>query len=326
MYFGVVSLTLSGSIMTIDKQKLELTWIGKNKYPRLEPRIFIEDANHSYESPLNNEGINSLLSSQKNEDFNNNLLIHGDNLLALKALEQNYSGKVKCIYIDPPYNTGSAFVEYDDGLEHSVWLSLLRDRLILLKSLLTEDGSLWISIDDNEYAYLKILCDEIFGRQNFVATIVWEKRKTRENRRVFSFNHDFVLVYANKKAAFDKIRNPLQMTDEIKARYKNPDNDPRGSWQSISALAQAGHGTASQFYEITLPSGKLMSPPKGNCWRYSKKGWKMKLLKDAFGLEKTETMLQELKNIYQSQKSKELRLKLCGKQMMLVQQIPLKNM
>ncbi|MGQ7805930.1 site-specific DNA-methyltransferase [Hafnia alvei] len=257
--------------MTINKEKLEFTWIGKNKHPRLEPRIFIEDTNYSYESPLNNEGINSLLSSQKKEDFNNNLLIHGDNLLALKALEQNYSGKVKCIYIDPPYNTGSAFVEYDDGLEHSVWLSLLRDRLILLKSLLAEDGSLWISIDDNEYAYLKILCDEIFGRQNFVATIIWEKRKTRENRRVFSFNHDFVLVYANKKAAFDKIRNPLQMTDEIKARYKNPDNDPRGSWQSISALAQAGHGTASQFYEITLPSGKIMSPPKGNCWRYSKK-------------------------------------------------------
>ncbi|ECO4188259.1 site-specific DNA-methyltransferase [Salmonella enterica] len=236
------------------KQKLELNWIGKHKRPRLEPRILLEDKALSY-GDVDSE----------------NLLIQGDNLLALKALEQKYAGKVKCIYIDPPYNTGSAFVEYDDGLEHSIWLSLLRDRITLLKSLLTEDGSLWISIDDNEYAYLKILCDEILGRQNFVATIIWEKRKTRENRRVFSFNHDFVLVYANNKSIFDRIRNPLQMTDEIKARYKNPDNDPRGPWQSISALAQAGHGTASQFYEITLPSGKVMSPSKGNCWRYSKK-------------------------------------------------------
>jgi Adenine specific DNA methylase Mod len=236
------------------KQKLELNWIGKHKRPRLEPRILLEDKALSY----------------GNED-SDNLLIHGDNLLVLKALEQKYSGKVKCIYIDPPYNTGSAFVEYDDGLEHSIWLSLLRDRITLLKTLLTEDGSLWISIDDNEYAYLKILCDEIFGRHNFVATIIWEKRKTRENRRVFSFNHDFVLVYANKKHIFDRIRNPLKMTDDIKARYKNPDNDPRGPWQSISALAQAGHGTASQFYEITLPSGKVLSPSKGNCWRYSKK-------------------------------------------------------
>ena len=236
------------------KQKLELNWIGKHKRPRLEPRILLEDKVLSY-GDVDSE----------------NLLIQGDNLLALKSLEQHYSGKVKCIYIDPPYNTGSAFSEYDDGLEHSMWLSLLRDRLTLLKPLLTEDGSIWISIDDNEYAYLKVLCDEIFGRQNFVATIIWEKRKTRENRRVFSFNHDFVIVYANNKNVFDKIRNPLKMTDDIRARYKNPDNDPRGPWQSISALAQAGHGTVNQFYEITLPSGKVLSPPKGNCWRYSKK-------------------------------------------------------
>ena len=144
------------------KQKLELNWIGKHKRPRLEPRILLEDKVLSY-GDVDSE----------------NLLIQGDNLLALKSLEQHYSGKVKCIYIDPPYNTGSAFSEYDDGLEHSMWLSLLRDRLTLLKPLLTEDGSIWISIDDNEYAYLKVLCDEIFGRQNFVDTIIWEKRKTR---------------------------------------------------------------------------------------------------------------------------------------------------
>ncbi|MBT0090765.1 MULTISPECIES: site-specific DNA-methyltransferase [Vibrio harveyi group] len=239
------------------KQKLELTWIGKEKQPRLEPRIFLEDGFLSYQGEAK-DGV-----------FNDNLLIHGDNLLALKALEQDYSSKVKCICIDPPYNTGTAFAEYDDGLEHSMWLSLIRDRLILLRSLLTDDGSIWISIDDNEQAYLKVLCDEIFGRGNFVASIIWEKRKTRENRRVFSFNHDFVLVYAKNKHIFDKIRNPLPMTAEIKARYKNPDNDHRGPWQSISALAQAGHGTASQFYDLTTPSGRVVSPPKGNCWRYS---------------------------------------------------------
>lgn len=190
-------------------------------------------------------------------------------MLALKALESEYSGKVKCIFIDPPYNTGNAFEHYDDGLEHSIWLGMMRERLVLLRNLLSEDGSLWITIDDNECHYLKVMCDEIFGRANFIATFTWEKRKTRENRRVFSFKQDFILLYGKNKSLFDKIRNPLPITEEIKLRYKNPDNDPRGDWQSISALAQAGHGTKSQFYTLTTPSGKKIDPPKGNCWRYS---------------------------------------------------------
>src|SRR5665647_3807854 len=137
-------------------QKLELTWIGKGNEPKLEPRILIEDPSKSFGDP-NTE----------------NMLIHGDNLLALKALEQNFTGKIKCIYIDPPYNTGSAFEHYDDGIEHSLWLSLLKSRLELIWSLLKEDGSLWISIDDGEMAYLKILMDEIAGRKSFVACNVW---------------------------------------------------------------------------------------------------------------------------------------------------------
>lgn len=242
------------------KQKLELTWIGKENRPKLEPRILLEDPKRSYHAALRvSEG-----------DHFDNRLIFGDNLLALKALEQELAGKVKCIYIDPPYNTGSAFEHYDDGIEHSLWLSMMRDRLDLLRRLLDEDGSIWISIDDNEAHYLKVICDELFGRSNFVATIIWEKRTSRENRRAFSFNHDYVLVYAKDKSKFEQRRNPLGLNQEVLSRYKNPDNDPRGPWQSVSANAQAGHATASQFYSLRLPSGRETRPPKGRCWLYTK--------------------------------------------------------
>jgi adenine-specific DNA-methyltransferase len=233
-------------------QKLELTWIGKDIQPKLEPRILIEDPDKSY-------------GDRKTE----NMLIFGDNLLALKALEQEFAGRVKCIFIDPPYNTGSAFEHYDDGLEHSLWLTLMRDRLEVLKRLLSADGTIWITIDDNEVHYLKVMCDELFGRGNFVATMIWEKRTSRENRRVFSFNHDYVLVYAKEKQKFELIRNALGLTEEVLGRYKNPDNDPRGPWQSVSANAQAGHATPSQFYKLKLPSGREINPPKGRCWLYT---------------------------------------------------------
>ncbi len=236
-------------------QRLELCWIGKSEVLRIEPRVLLEDALHSIPSV---------------DSGSSGTVIHGDNLLALKAIEQTHAGKVRCIYIDPPYNTGSAFAHYDDGIEHSLWLSLLQARLRILASLLTEDGSIWISIDDNECHYLKILCDEILGRCNFVTTIIWEKRTSRENRRAFSFNHDYVLVYARDKTKFESARNPIDLTAEVLARYKNPDNDPRGPWQSVSANAQAGHATASQFYTLTLPSGRLVDPPKGRCWLYTK--------------------------------------------------------
>src|ERR1700682_4411618 len=146
------------------KQKLEFTWIGKETRPRLEPRILLEDTAKSHHAP----------ARVSKNDFFDNRLIFGDNLLALKALEQEFTGKIKCVYIDPPYNTGSAFEHYDDGIEHSLWLSLIRDRLELLRRLLSEDGSIWITIDDNEAHYLKVLCDEIFGRSNFVANVVWQ--------------------------------------------------------------------------------------------------------------------------------------------------------
>jgi adenine-specific DNA-methyltransferase len=149
--------------MPTQKTRLELTWIGKENRPRLESRILIEDPEKSYHAR----------HRVSDDDIFDNRLIFGDNLLALKALEQEFTGKVKCIYIDPPYNTGSAFEHYDDGVEHSLWLSLVRDRLEILRKLLTEDGSLWVSIDDVEYAYLRVLLDEVFGRPNFATTIIW---------------------------------------------------------------------------------------------------------------------------------------------------------
>ena len=238
--------------MPQNPQRLELTWIGKGEEPQLEPRILIEDTDKSYGDP-----------------GSENMLIHGDNLLALKALEQEYAGKVKCIYIDPPYNTGSAFEHYDDGIEHSLWLNLVKTRLDILRRLISEDGSIWVSIDDTEYGYLRVLMDEIFGRSNFIASIIWEKRKTRENRRAFSFKHDYVVAYAQEKSKFEGAMNKLPLNDQVLSRYKNPDNDLRGPWQSISLLAQAGHATQSQFYILYAPNGKGHKLPKGNCWRYT---------------------------------------------------------
>lgn len=139
-------------------------------------------------------------------------------------MEQQYAGKVKCVYIDPPYNTGSAFEHYDDMVEHSLWLTLMKHRLEILRRLLSPDGSIWISIDDNECHYLKVLCDEVFGRGNFVASIIWEKRKSRENRRAFSFNHDYVLVFGKDKKLFESVRNLLDLSEDVLSRYKNPDN------------------------------------------------------------------------------------------------------
>src|SRR3989339_456867 len=170
--------------------KLELTWIGKENRPKVEPRILVEDAAKSHHAAFR----------VGDKDIYDNRIILGDNLLALKALEQEFAGQVKCIYIDPPYNTGNAFEQYDDGIEHSLWLSLMSSRLELFHKLLSKDGSIWISIDDDECHYLKVLCDEIFERKNFIANVVWQKKYGPANdAKWLSDSHDHILVYSKNR-------------------------------------------------------------------------------------------------------------------------------
>ena len=235
------------------KQRLELTWIGKDVRPKLEPRILLEDPAKSYHAP----------HRVTDKDIFDNRLIHGDNLLALKALEQEYTGKIKCIYIDPPYNTGSAFEHYDDGVEHSLWLSLMRDRLELLRCLLSENGSLWITLDDNEVHYCKVMCDEIFGRKNFVANVVWQSKDTPGNNSTgIALTHNHILVYSKT----EKFAPNLQERDEKqRSYYSNPDNDPRGDWLS-TPLTRAEYRPRDD-YPIPNLKGKMISPPKGSSWR-----------------------------------------------------------
>ena len=255
-----------------------LDWIGK--------KVVV---NHHNEVPFH------LLKERPDlsvgEPGSGNLLVEGDNLLALKALLPYYAGQVKCIYIDPPYNTGNEGWVYNDNVSspeirkwlgkvvgsemedlsrHDKWLCMMYPRLCLLREMLREDGAIFVSLDDNEISELRFLLDEIFGTRSFVAHIIWEKRKSRENRRAFSFKHDFILAYARNKEKFDTSLNLLPVSKEVLARYKNPDNDSRGPWQSISANAQAGHATPAQFYKLMTPSGKLIEPPPGRCWLYTK--------------------------------------------------------
>ena len=199
----------------------------------------------------------------------NGLLVLGDNIKVLSALSPCCDGAVTCIYMDPPYGNGDSYSHYDDTADHESWLEGMASLLPRVWSLLSDDGSIWISIDDAEMAYLKILCDTYFGRETFQATIVWQHRTTRENRAAFSHNHEYILVYAKNPLSFKKKRNKIP-SPELAERYKNPDNDPRGPWQSITATAQAGHSVPSQFYGIRSPlTGKVSYPPKGRCWVYA---------------------------------------------------------
>lgn len=234
--------------------KLELTWVGKEKKIVVEPRILIADPEKSHHAQGN-------LFDQAADD---NMLIHGDNLLALKSLEVRFAGQVKCIYIDPPYNTGYAFEHYDDNLEHSQWLNLMRPRLEILRNLLSEDGSIWISIDDDEGHYLKVLCDELFGRGNFVSTVIWEKKYTIANdTQWLSDNHDFILVYAKNKDRWHP--NLLPRSEEMNKAYKNPDNHPKGVWKSTPLHAKSGSETSASFsYTFNVTARTL--------WRFDEVG------------------------------------------------------
>ena len=218
------------------KPKLELTWIGKDERPRLEPRILLPDYEHSHHAA----------TRSPDGDCFDNKLIYGDNLLVLKSLEQDYTGKVKCIYIDPPYNTGHAFTHYEDGLEHSIWLDMMRHRLELLRALLAEDGSLWIHLDDNEVHYAKVLCDEIFGRKNFITSITWHKKRGKDNSsRYFSTTHDYILVYSKDASRF--YINRLTLGEETIKAYKNQSNDSRGNYRLLGLWSRQQGGSEYEF-------------------------------------------------------------------------------
>lgn len=240
------------------KTKLELTWPGKEDRPRLEPRILIEDTAKSHHAAVRRDG-----------DHFDNILLKGDNLLALKALEREYAGKVKCVFIDPPYNTGSAFEHYDDGVEHSIWLSLMRDRLEIIHQLLSTDGSLWVALDDNEAHYFKVMCDEVFGRSNFVCDIAWEKRYSPPpDTKDIGYVHDHVFVY-RKTRSFS--RNLLPITEDQSGRYKNPDDDSRGPWKSMDYTCRyTAEERPNLYYPIIQPNtGEEIWPKRTRVWAFS---------------------------------------------------------
>ncbi|MBR4641364.1 MAG: site-specific DNA-methyltransferase [Selenomonadaceae bacterium] len=225
----------------------------------LAPKVFIKATRYSAEG------------AKPAENFSDdNLIIKGNNLLALASLKKIFAAKVKCIYIDPPFNTGSDSFGYNDHFNHSTWLTFMKNRLEIAKDLLKPDGSIWISIDDDEGHYLKVLADEIFDRKNFVATVIWEKKYSPQNDATWlSDSHDFILVYAKDKEIWRP--NLLPRTEEMNARYKNPDNDPRGAWASTTLTAKSG--SDSLIYEITTPTGKKFLPPKGRYWAFSKESF-----------------------------------------------------
>jgi len=227
-------------------------------------------------------------------DTTQNLMIEGDNLEVLKLLQKSYTGEVKLIYIDPPYNTGNDFVYPDDfsdsvnnyleltgqveggrrissnsetsGRFHTNWLNMMYPRIKLAREILSQDGSIWISVDGKELENLSGMLKEIFGTENYIGSFIWEKRLTRENRKVFSVNHDYILCATKDRIAFESVRGMLPLSSEAEERYTNPDNDPRGLWQSVSFNAQSGHATKDQFYEFTTPGGRLIELPPGRCW------------------------------------------------------------
>ncbi len=283
--FDQLRQELSDSIVEGPQERYHLNWPGKR-----EALLTANAPIAKTLRPCREESVDF--------DTTKNLFIEGDNLDALKLLQETYLGKVKMIYIDPPYNTGKDFIYEDDFAEnsdeflkrsnqkdeegnrlvanteangrfHSDWLTMMYSRLKLAKNLLSEEGSIWISIDDKELANLIALCRELFGDDSFVSVFIWQKRKTRENRKVVSTNHDYIVCFSREKTLFEKVRNLLPLTNEARARYSNPDNDLRGDWQSVAITAQAGHGTKSQFYSIKTPNGRVVDLPSGNCWRFT---------------------------------------------------------
>lgn len=283
----VLMQEISCKVVDGNEERYQFTWPDKKKSVLLA-----------------NAPINKTLRPCREEsvdfDTTENLYIEGDNLEVLKLLQETYLGKVKMIYIDPPYNTGNDFVYEDDfaqsaadymnnsgqydeegnrlvtntesnGRFHTDWLNMIYPRLRLAKDLLADDGVIFISIDDNEQENLKKCCDEIFGADNFIAQMVWQKRTSPDARRIVSAGHEYVLAYIKNSEIGHEVLNPLPFDDADYARYKNPDNDPNGPWISTDCTAQGGHGTKDQFYDMVTPAGRVVKLQEGLCWRYTKK-------------------------------------------------------
>lgn len=257
-----------------------LNWIGKDKVVNHHIDVPYRVLEHKY-------GFRADDVNDKSETHSGNKIIHGDNLEALKSLLPEYEGKIDCVYIDPPYNTGEEKWIYNDNVNdphilkwlgevvgkqgedlsrHDKWLCMMYPRLMMLRKLLKKDGVIFISIDDNEISNLRYLCDSIFGQNNFVATFVWQKRYSRENREAIGDVHEYILLYSLDKKKFKESRNLIPMNFQQAKVYKNPNNDPKGRWRPVPMTAQAGHATKDQFYPITAPGGKIHYPPEGRCW------------------------------------------------------------
>jgi adenine-specific DNA-methyltransferase len=288
---GVLDATRLGELLDTEvtasadgRERFGLMWAGK------------QDAVKSLLTPGRGALVPDFDSSIDFDDADH-IFIEGDNLEVLKLLQKAYNDRVDLIYIDPPYNTGNDFVYDDDfsdtlrayleftgqidtegrrmsasadvlGRRHSRWLSMMYPRLVLARNLLSQAGVIFVSIDDNEVAQLRLVLDEVFGQENFIATFIWEKRQNRENRKEVSYRHDTIICYA-RAVGEARTLNQLPMSERALANYRNPDDDPRGLWKSDPATGQAGHGTTRQFYTVTAPNGKQHTLSSGRCWIYT---------------------------------------------------------
>ena len=283
--------TLGKENIEFSNERYVLNWAGKSESFKV-----LQQSTTATLKPVPEESVNF--------DTTENIFIEGENLEVLKVLQKAYYNKIKCIIIDPPYNTGNDSFIYpdsfkeskadyekrigekdedgylmkegffrknskDSGHYHSNWLSMMYPRLFLAKNLLRDDGVIFVHIDDNEVHNLRMIMNEIFGEENFLAQFIWQKKNTRENRSIISVNHEYILLYGKENTRSENLINLLPMGEDAEARYKNPDNDLRGVWTSVPAIAQAGHGTKSQFYTLITPSGRKIEPPSGSCWRYT---------------------------------------------------------
>ncbi|MGA0567329.1 site-specific DNA-methyltransferase [Rathayibacter sp. KR2-224] len=266
--------------MNDQSTRLELTWPNKNKFLLL-PRdadgkpVWVERGHPAASEVRLTDFIGAVGEVNDEDPYADNLLFIGDSLDMLRVLAEvpeyrrEYRGKVKLVYIDPPFNTGQAFDHYDDWMEHSTWLSFMRDRLLLIEQLLAPDGSIWVHLDDAEQHRMRALMDEVFGAGKFVATVVWQKKYSRDNRPAIGTVHDYIIVYAQSGASEWKLaRNRVPRIDST--AYRNPNHDPRGPWRPIPLDVQGGHATASQFYDVLTPSGRTVRPSNGRAWSVSK--------------------------------------------------------